>query len=286
MKQKLRSLLLHLLFPGKIITLFLPIPAYGLLIAVFMLKKETSAFAVPVYILSAYATAVLIANSKSAFIKIKQFYDRHRIQFALRESLILNLCINGAFCIFQFVSGFQSRSEWFFANGFYYLLLCMVRMVLVHFEHRQQKQSDSHEKLLIGWTAFQICGITMLLLNGGMTVLVYRMIHMNASAQYTSLGLYAIAAYTFYRFTTALVRVITNRNRHDPLDGAIRNLNLTAANMALFSLQAAMLNAFGDDTNFQYIINTVCGVLVCALNSFGAVGMIVHAQRRKKQLQK
>lgn len=90
--------------------------------------------------------------------------------------------------------------------------------------------------------------------------------------------IYGAAAYTFYSLTVALVRLL-RRGEPGPLALADRQLSLAAALMALFSLQAALLAAFGGSGFPQRAWNAATGFAVVAAVTVLAVQMIRRGSR-------
>ena len=70
----------------------------------------------------------------------------------------------------------------------------------------------------------------------------------------------------------------------NPIYGAARNISLTAAMMALYSLQITMLNVFGDGSGSDALLNSLSGAAVCILVVLGALGMVLHGIRRRKEV--
>lgn len=90
--------------------------------------------------------------------------------------------------------------------------------------------------------------------------------------------------YTFYRLTTAIIRVVRSGHGGNPIHGAAQSISLTAAMMSLYSLQVTMLNVFGDGSGNDTLINSLSGGTVCVMVVLGALGMAVHGSRQKKEL--
>lgn len=276
----------RLLFPGKVLSALIPLVSFSLLIAVFYFDLPESPLVYGAYVFAFYGLIVLCAGSIPVIRNGIRFYREKKpagsvhIRTSLLRSLSINICYGG----FHLLSGAVYRSVWLISTGIYYLILSLIRMVLVHFEARQAQAGDPAEKLRIGWKGFQVCGSLMFLLNVAMSGMVIQMIWHGRSSHYSEWMVYAVAAYTFYRLTAAIIRVVQSKGKQDPINGAARNISLTAAMMSLYSLQTAMLSAFGDDIRFQHLMNSLSGGAVCILVVLGAFGMAIHGGKRKKEL--
>lgn len=280
-----KQLCRKLLYPGKILTILIPLASFSLLTAVFYFEVPDSPLLYGSYVFAFYGLVILCAGSIPLIRKSIRVYQEKKAAtpFQIRKSLLRSLSINVCYGGFHLLSGAVYRSVWMISTGAYYLILSLIRMVLVYFEKKQAAAKDPVQKRAIGWSGFQTCGVLMLLLNITMSCMVVQMIWHGKGSRYPELAVYAVAAYTFYRLTTAIIRVIQSKGRHDPIDGAARNISLTAALMSLYSLQTAMLSAFGDDIQFQHLMNRISGSAVCVLVVLGALGMAVHGGKRKQE---
>lgn len=283
--SKWKDIGMRLLYPGKILTGIIPLTSFGLLIAVFYYEIPDSQLVYGSYVFAFYGLVVLILGCIPLIQKGIRFYKAQKaakpihIRTSLLRSLSINICYGG----FHLLSGAVYQSVWLISNGVYYLILSLIRMVLVQYERKQSQTEDPKQKRLNGWRGFQICGMLMLLLNIAMSVMVIQMVWHGQGSHYPELVVYAVAAYTFYRLTTAIIRVVQSKGKRDPIEGAARNISLTAAMMSLYSLQTAMLSAFGNDPSFQLLMNRLSGSAVCLLVVLGALGMTLHGGKRKKE---
>ncbi len=284
--KKWKDRILPILYPGKILTWLIPILGFSLLAFIFYQGWENTPLAYFSYVLAFYSLILLILGSIPVFIRGRKAYHQFRPKDPcyLRKSLLRSLGINAVYGLFQLASGLYYQSPWFFSCGIYYLVLCLIRLVLVRYERKQSACTDDVQKRIIGWSGFRAAGIGMLLLNLAITGMVFQMIWHGQGSHYPKIMVYAVAAYTFYRLTMSIIRVIQSRGKLTPLEGAARNINLTAAIMSLYSLQIAMLNAFGQGTDNVMLMNSLSGAGTCLLVILGALGMVLHGHKQKKML--
>ncbi len=283
--------LLKLLRPKWWITALLVLLSAGGLIWVFRGDYGESWFSYPIYVIAFYTLCVvcvqlipdgirlLSASRKKRQNRTEEEKDKH-FRFSLYRSLSINL----AFGVFYLVSGILTDSVWTISNGGYYMLLSVCRSVLAICERRLLRMTDPEKRSRLSWEGFRLCGMIMLLLNLAMTVMTVQMICRERGKTYHEIMVIAMAAYTFYKLTIALVRVFQCRRNGSPIMGAARNVELMAAMMSIFSLQTAMFGAFGGEFGEKMLMNILTGTAVCLLGIFGAVGMTIHGGKRLKQL--
>ena len=145
---------------------------------------------------------------------------------------------------------------------------------------------DECRRLRTGWRAYELCGGLLLLLNLWMSAMVFMMIWRGHGEEYPGLAVYAVAAYTFYKLTIAIARVIQCRKNRSPILGVAWNMDLIEAMMSLFSLQTGLFAAFGQDFEHQTLMNCFTGGTVCGLVVFGALGMMLHGRKRRNEIRR
>ena len=94
------------------------------------------------------------------------------------------------------------------------------------------------------------------------------------------------ATYTFYAVILAIVGLFRFRRHGSPVLSAIKVVNLSAALVALLSLEAAMLQHFGpdDSSRFRNTMLGVSGLAASLILLSMSITMIVHASRKLKQM--
>lgn len=278
-----KRVLHRLLYPGKILSCLISLSGFSLLAAVFYKGWTDTPLAYISYIFAFYCLILdcilLTRHAKTICQRIRQKKPGH-----LRRSLLKSLAINVLYSTFLLISGFYYHSIWFISSGIYYLVLSVIRLQLTRFERRASACADTTEKLLVGWNGFLCCGICMFFLNFAMAGMAVQLVWFGQGGRYHEIMVYAIATYTFYRFTMSIVHVVQQRKARDPLLGAVRNISLSAAMMSLYSLQVTMLNVFSGEQAPSFLLNTLTGTAVCLLVILGALGMTLHAFKQKKAL--
>lgn len=274
----------RLLYPGRILKVLIPLVSFSILISVFYFELPDSPVVYLSYVFAFYGLVVLVLGSIPLIRKSIGLYRKVKETgiFHISRSLVASLVINVCYGLFNMVSGMFYHSVWLLSTGAYYLILSLIRLVLVFYERRYLRSDDPLQKQRLGWQGFQICGVFMFLLNITMSGMVIQMVWEGKGSTYPEFVVYAVAAYTFYRLTTAIIRVVKSKGDQNPIHGAARNISLTAAIMSLYSLQTAMLSAFSDDAAYHFLMNSLSGCAVCVLVVLGALGMAIHGGKKKK----
>lgn len=275
-----------LLFPGRFLSVLIPLLGFGLLTAVFWLGLEDSPVTYASYVLAFYSLVILVVNSIPLVRRGVGLYGKVKDTgiFHISRSMIASVAINVVYGGYHLISGVLYDSVWLLSNGVYYLILSLIRLMLVRYEKKQSLLPDPAQKVILGWKGFMACGVFMFVLNIAMSGMVIQMIRDGHGGSYPEMMVYAVAAYTFYRLTSAIIRVVRSGEDGNPIYGAARNISLTAAMMALYSLQITMLNVFGDGTGNDHLLNSISGAAVCILVVLGALGMVWHGNRRRKEV--
>ena len=281
-----------LFLPGYLVLLLGGVSGCAL-VWIFLKGYEAAWFAYPVYVLAFYALMVGCIYTIPRLIGWAKRPPQERlIRFPLEgkrnfdRSLAWTVGINICYSLFHFVMGAVLRSGWMHCNGGYYLINAVIMGVLLGYERKIADIDDEYLRQRTGWRAYELCGGLLLLLNLWMSAMVFMMIWRGHGEEYPGLAVYAVAAYTFYKLTIAIARVIQCRKNRSPILGVAWNMDLIEAMMSLFSLQTGLFAAFGQDFEHQTLMNCFTGGTVCGLVVFGALGMMLHGRKRRNEIRR
>ena len=235
-----------------------------------------------IYALSAYTTVMaavggvrLLRRGRAA---LHRFPLTHKYlteaAFKAEVSLRLSLLIDLFYSAWKAWAGIRFRSPWFGALAFYYIVLAAERAYLLHALPRaRQDPAASLRK-------YRFCGGLLLVLTAAVAAVGYQAVFGGNAARYPGHMIYGAAAYTFYKLYTAAASLIRCRRLRSPVHTAAMAVSLAAALTALFSLQTAMLAAFGGDAGWRLRMSagTGCAVLGVIL----AMSLIMLAGGRRK----
>lgn len=293
MKRLLKKLLIRLAFP-PLWLLILLIPVVTVLLVITL---GTDYFAglirYGVYLLSAYALVVLVLDlvlvvpGKYRLVKNKLYQTSvgskllgdpvYRVQVMLYASLGVNLL----YIATNLISGYLYDSNWFVTLALYYFLLSLMRFLLL----RQINNKQKNYNVIVDYKWLRWCGIILLIITAALTIVMTMMIYDDEGYEYSGILIYAMAAYTFYIFTLAIVNLVRFRKYHSPVLAAVKTVNFVAALVSMLALETAMLSQFGTENQYPYfdqIMIGTSGTVICLVIGIMAIKMIVTSTKEIK----
>ncbi len=297
--EKFKKILKKIFCLPPLWTVIAALFGYGLVIAVFAFDIQNPILRYASYIASAYAliiTCTGLVYVNTAIGGIRKFVSNHPLMKKLRStkvgekymtdvrfragvSLYQGFFINLLYIVMKLVSGIVYRSTWFIALAVYYILLAVMRFLLV----RRLNVRDEASEL----RRYRLCGIMLLFMNQALAGIVVFMVHQNRGFDYPGLLIYAMAAYSFYAVTIAIINIVKTRKHKSPILSAAKAINLVAAMVSILSLETAMLAQFGgdDDPLFRQVMTGATGGGVCTIVIGMAIYMILRANKNLKKLE-
>lgn len=289
--ERIKRILTDILFPHPAVAAALIPAAAALLIYVFVSESAGPVMTYGAYLLSAYALSVACARIPAICAKAKDikrgnpFISRYAADTKLRVRLSLcgSFVMNAAYALAQLWLGFIHHSLWFYALSGYYALLGVMRYCLL----REMNKHELGENRLAEYRLYRLCGFLLVLMNMALSVVVFYIAYQNRGFAYHYIMTLAMAAYTFYSFTMALIHIVQCRRYQSPVMSAVKTVNLAAALVSVLSLETAMLAAFGgaDDAFFRRMMTACTGAAVCAAVLLLAVYMIVRATKEIRKIE-
>ena len=251
------------------------------------------------YLLSAYALIVGISGFARFTRRVSRAIPNTRLMrklhqndhaarylddplFRVEINLYFGTAVNALYIFIKFFTGVALRSGWLIAFALYYVVLTVLRASLVNYVRQNEMKQD----LLAEYRRYRLVGILLFGLNVVLSGIISRMIAHNEAFDYPGILIYAMAAYTFYAVILSIIALIRFRRHGSPILSAIKVVNLTAALTALLSLEATMLQRFGDaeDGLFRGVMIGISGLVVSLILLSMSIYMIVHATRKLKQM--
>ena len=264
-----------------VLAMLLSVAFGGGLVWIFLNGRETAWYAYIVYVGAFYALVVdCVALIPWLWKRAKRPKAKNEGKF--RRSLYTHLLVDLTYGLWQIGQGVAVESAWIGGYGIYNVCHGVVRAVLARYERKLKALPEDGKKQRLGWRCYTICGFLMVAVNLTMTGLVFQMVWMGRSSHYSEIMVIAVAAFTFYKLITAIVRVVRCRRSNEPISGAARNLGLAEAMMSLFSLQTALFAEYGGEFEQQLLMNSLTGFAVCLMTMLGGIGMICHGLRRTR----
>ncbi len=212
---------------------------------------------------------------------IKRYLNDPKLR--VRLSLFGSVSINILYAAMQLASGIYFHELWFYALAVYYILLIIMRLFLLR---DTAKVDVPGENRLKEFYRYRFCGIMMLVMNQALAVIVFYVVRQNRGFKYHYIQTIGMAAYTFTAMVVAMINVVRYRKYESPLMSAAKAISLVSAVVSLFTLETAMIGAFGQMRNVsaRQIMTASTGGAVCIFVLSVAVYMIVHSSREIKKL--
>lgn len=286
--EKFKKILKRSFCPPPLWTAAAALFGYGLIIAVAVFHVRNPFLRYASYLASAYALTVTVSAAVRFFrkrpltglLRSTAVGERYLTDayFRNRVSLYTGLAVNLAYIVLKLAAGVYYRSAWFIALAVYYILLAAMRFLLVRRLNVQDEASELRR--------YRLCGILLLLMNQALAGIVVFMVHQDRGFAYPGFLIYAMAAYSFYAVTVAVINIVKTRRHKSPILSAAKAVNLVAALVSLLSLTTAMLAQFGgeDDPAFRRTMTACTGGGVCTAVIAMAIYMICRAGRALKSL--
>jgi hypothetical protein len=206
------------------------------------------------------------------------FSDVHlRMNVSLYGSLIWNV----AFAIFQLGLGFYYGSFWFYSMFAYYVMLGVMRFFLV----KHTRKYKANEETTIEVKKSILCGYLLIAINLALAVIVFFMVYWNKTFYHHMITTIALAAYTFFTFTFAIINLVKYRKYKSAVYSSAKTISLIAGAVSMLTLEATMLTTFGSNESplFSQLMLSLTGAAVIGFAITMAVIMIVKGNRRLKE---
>lgn len=246
------------------------------------------------YLLSTYALIVGISGLARFFRRVSRSIPNTRVMkklhtnthaarylddpfFRTEINLYYGTAVNALYIFIKFFTGVYLRSGWLIAFALYYAVLTILRASLVHFVRQHEFKQD----ICAEYRRYRLVGILLLCMNIVLSGILSRMIALEEAVDYPGVLIYAVAAYTFYAVIIAVVGLIQYRRHGSPVISAVKVVNLTAAIMAMLSLEATMLHHFGGEGGrFRATMLGVSGLAASIILLSLSIYMILHASKK------
>ena len=286
--MNLKKFWLKLLYPHlAVILILLPISIAFLVFSLIYLSPA-STMGILSYLLSFYVLLVICfrvpriiefcknLKQENKYLK-KWFSDVHlRMNVSLYRSLIWNV----AFAIFQLGLGFYHKSFWFYSMFAYYVMLGVMRFFLV--KHTRKYKANEQEEIEI--KKYIVSGWLLLFMNLTLAVIVFFMVYWNRTFHHHMIITIALAAYTFFTFTFAIIDLVRYRKYNSPVYSSAKIISLIAGAVSMLTLESTMLTTFGTNESplFSQLMLSLTGTAVIGFAITIAIIMIVKGSKQLK----
>lgn len=279
----MRNVIKKILFPNRFLGFLIFNFGFGLLLYVFGNHLEETLIAYVSYLLSFYALVIFIiwfcriCKFSNEFIKQSKIYHFYQREFltVTKATMFFSFAFNFIYGIFKLGIGIYYSSWWFIVFAIYYLLLCFMKFSLLKNINNCKKE---YQKL-------KHTGLILLFLNLVLIGIILVIIKQDQVIHYHGFFIYLVALYDFYFIIRAIINFFKYRNNHKPIIASSKCIDLTVAMISMISLEVAMISQFGNnDSHFKFIMTGCMGSVICFINSFMAIYMILKANKHLRKI--
>ena len=161
-------------------------------------------------------------------------------------------------------------------------MLGIMRFFLV--KHTRRYKAGEEEEIEL--KKYIVSGWLLLAMNLSLAVIVFFMVYFNRTFYHHMITTIAIAAYTFFTFTFAIINLVKYRKYKSPVYSSAKSISLIAGAVSMLTLETTMLTTFGTDEGplFNQIMLSCTGIAVIGFAVAMAIIMIVVGNRNLKKL--
>ncbi len=205
--------------------------------------------------------------------KWKEIFDNFKSDVVWRNflSASLSFCVNIAFLIYNVVFGILYQALWNWSIGIYYALLVVFRAIILHNERKWKnaQETDVQQKRRRLFCLLCWC---MIIMDVSLIAPITLMVLSKRSVNVGMIPTLAIACYTTYKITLAIMHYVKKRERVHLSVKGLRLITLKDAIVSVLTLQNTMVTVFGDGTSMRTLTAvTSAGLLL------GLIGITVTA---------
>lgn len=286
--DKWKKIFWKILFPGTVIVFLLFNTSVILLLYAFLGGDCPAVLAYFSYVFSAYSLVVVCARIPRIVkvVRAKIYSNKYTNKYLtekelrIRISLYSGLVINAGIALFKVIMGVLYQSKWLFAMAGYNMILSIMRFILVYRDQASKKEISDYGKRVWELHSYKVCGWLMLLLNIAISVIVGMVVFDKQTISYPGFMIYAIAAFTFYYISKAIINMVKYWHRNNPIFAAVKRIEMAKALVSIFTLQVAMLTQFGSTVGVEYrLANGATGSVVCIIINVMAILMLTGVKK-------
>lgn len=187
--------------------------------------------------------------------------------------------INIAYAVFNLIAALAASSVRYATLAAYYLLLTFMRGGVLTFHKNGRHKTESAKDAAI--CKLKNTGIIIMVLSVPVSVAVSFM--SRGGEGYDSDGwiIYAVAAFTFTKLTLAIISTVKAKRSSDITIGALASVGLADSAVSVLSLQAALLDTFGDGVN-SFAFNVASGAVVTVFIIILGISVILKSKKLKR----
>ena len=189
---------------------------------------------------------------------------------------VLNMGWNLLYGLFNGVLGVVLHSGWFLSMFAYYVVLGLTRLYAVSTARKAEARAVRQ--------AMRFVGAGLILLAGILSLIVMLTISDAVGTSYNIAVMIAIAAFTFFIVTKAVVSAVQASRRRDELAIMLRSVSCASAVGSILSLERSMLSTFGSSTDrFTFVMEGASGLVGFLIVTILGVSMLLRSKGRREK---
>ena len=138
---------------------------------------------------------------------------------------------------------------------------------------KHTRKYKANEETIIEVKKSILCGYLLIAMNLALAVIVFFIVYWNKTFYHHMITTIAMAAYTFFTFTFAIINLVRYRKYKSAVYSSAKTISLIAGAVSMLTLESTMLTTFGtaESQLFSQIMLSLTGIAVIAF----AITMIV-----------
>lgn len=236
---------------------------------------------------SLYLFSNIGRTKKGAILMLEKYSltDRVHKDYKYRTVLItwLSLIINIVYGTVNGILGIVNRSPWLITFAVYYGALSIMRYGIIRYDKKISKTGSERETRLKELNVYRDTGVCLVFVTVALGGAVILLLNREGGQSYDGTLIYAVAAYTFYKITAAVIHIIKAGKEQSMLFVAIRAIGYADALVSMLFLQTAMFASFGSGEEFEIAMNGITGGTVCTMIICTGIYMIYMAGKKKRK---
>ena len=209
-------------------------------------------------------------QARTALGRRMQSDRRFRIVVSAAAMLGINLVYGAGHAVLGILDG----SAWLLVMAAYYILLGVMRFGAVLTERRH-----TSERFVM-----RFCGGMLMALALVLACSTAISLAQERSIRHGMILMIAIAAYTFWKITLAIVHAVQAHQSGTPLTRTLRNISFASALASLMTMQRSMLVSFESEMSISeaLVLNALTGAAVCLLVFLMGLNMLFDEKGYEK----
>ncbi|MBR7116970.1 MAG: hypothetical protein IKC87_04600 [Clostridia bacterium] len=288
--QRLKRIILMLLYPHPLIVLAVSVVSFGSMIAAAIFLGSESPLTIVTYVLSAYSLTVICLRIPAIISFFKRIRQENALvarwfeddKFRVKTSLYVTITMNLLYTVLQFGLAIYHSSVWYYTLGAYYLILLVLNFLLM----RGVKYVGDERYRIKELKRYRTVGIALLPLNMTLMGMVIYITKLGYGVKHHFITTIGLAAFTFFSFTMAIIGQVRYAKYNSPVYSAAKVLSLVSSSVSVLSLETAMLYAFGEETDelFRTVITNATGTAICIITVVLSIFMLIKVDKQLKTL--